>query len=145
MSFLHDSSTPPWRGTRSGSASSTLRIGDAERNEVANALARHFGDGRLDQAELDDRLARAAAAKTRADLAPLLADLPPLDAPPGAPATCAARRPRRGLGWLVALVLAVIALSAVAHAAVALVWPRPAALVVVAVVVFVLLRRRGRR
>ena len=53
-----------------------LRVSDAERNEVAELLSKHYGDGRLDAAEFQERLDRAMSAKTRADLSGLLADLP---------------------------------------------------------------------
>jgi hypothetical protein len=53
-----------------------LRIGDAERDQVTAALHDHFSAGRLSPAELEERLAAALEAKTAADLAPLLADLP---------------------------------------------------------------------
>jgi Domain of unknown function (DUF1707) len=55
-----------------------MRVGDAERNEVAEALSQHFSAGRLDDAELKERLDRAMGAKTWADLSGLLDDLPPL-------------------------------------------------------------------
>ena len=45
-----------------------LRVSDAERQAVTDRLAEHFGDGRLDQAEFDERVGRAMNAKTRADL-----------------------------------------------------------------------------
>jgi uncharacterized protein DUF1707 len=61
---------------RADAADPTMRVSDADRAEVADRLAQHYGDGRLDQAELDDRLGRAMSAKTRADLAGLLDDLP---------------------------------------------------------------------
>jgi hypothetical protein len=61
-----------------------IRIGDAERTEVADLLARHFSDGRLDEAEFGDRLDRAMKAKTGADLVGLLSDLPG-DPPPPQP------------------------------------------------------------
>jgi hypothetical protein len=80
-----------------------MRVSDVERTEVTNALCRHFADGRLDEAELNDRLAQATAAKTRADLAPLLADLPRLDT--GAPVATPSR-PRRTLTFLVLVALA---------------------------------------
>ena len=53
-----------------------LRISDADRTEVADRLSKHYGDGRLDQAEFNERLDRAMNAKTQADLDGLLADLP---------------------------------------------------------------------
>lgn len=53
-----------------------LRVGDGERTAVAERLADHYADGRLDRLEFDDRLERALSAKTRADLDGLLAGLP---------------------------------------------------------------------
>ena len=53
-----------------------LRVSDAERQAVTDRLAEHFADGRLDQAEFDDRVGQAMNAKTRADLSGLFADLP---------------------------------------------------------------------
>jgi fatty acid desaturase len=49
---------------------------DTEREQVAETLRTHAAAGRLDPEELDDRLGRVFAARTRADLAPLVADLP---------------------------------------------------------------------
>lgn len=67
-----------------------MRVGDAERAAIADRLAHHFSDGRLDEAELNDRLDRAMRAKTMGDLTGLLADLPetepaipPVQPPPG--------------------------------------------------------------
>src|SRR5580704_7967187 len=78
----------PVRRTRGSEArqrasDATMRVSDAERAEVADQLAQHYGDGRLDQAELDERLSRAMGAKTHADLAGITADLPHLDPRPG--------------------------------------------------------------
>jgi hypothetical protein len=53
-----------------------LRVGDAERYQAAMALGDHFATGRLDQQEFDDRVQAAYAARTRADLQRLFADLP---------------------------------------------------------------------
>jgi hypothetical protein len=53
-----------------------LRASDSERDLVAAELGEHFQDGRLDQAEFDERLTFALNARTRRDLAALLADLP---------------------------------------------------------------------
>jgi Domain of unknown function (DUF1707) len=55
---------------------SQMRIGDAERSAIADRLAKHFSDGRLDEDEFNDRLDRAMRATTMADLTGLLADLP---------------------------------------------------------------------
>ncbi len=84
----------------------TIRIGDAERNEVAEALSRHFADGRLDQTELQERLDRATSAKTRGDLTGLLHDLP--DLPSSSPV--APREHHRGGLW-VAVAVVVLLLS----------------------------------
>jgi hypothetical protein len=53
-----------------------LRVGDAEREQVVDALRAHFAAGRLETMEYEDRTAAALRARTRSDLAPLLADLP---------------------------------------------------------------------
>jgi uncharacterized protein DUF1707 len=53
-----------------------LRVSDAEREEIAERLRRAHADGRLDTAELEERVERCYAAKTRAELEPLVADLP---------------------------------------------------------------------
>jgi hypothetical protein len=53
-----------------------MRVSDAERAAVAERLSRHYGDGRLDQAEFNERLDRAMSAKTQSDLHGLFADLP---------------------------------------------------------------------
>jgi Flp pilus assembly protein TadB len=74
-----------------------MRIGDAERTEVADRLARHFSHGRLDDAEFSQRLDRAMRAKTRADLSGLLADLPP-DPAPAPQGGRAEKRPDRRAG-----------------------------------------------
>jgi len=90
---------PPWAGRayRRGPDPS-IRVGDAERNQVADALSQHFSAGRLDDTELKDRLDRAMSAKTGADLSGLLSDLPPLvpSSPPPPPA-----RRRGGVTWVV--------------------------------------------
>ena len=58
-------------------AEPSFRVGEAERAAACDALAEHFAAGRLDPAELDDRLARAVAARSQADLHVLFADLRP--------------------------------------------------------------------
>jgi hypothetical protein len=52
------------------------RAGDADREAVAERLRIAAGDGRIDLTELDERLARAYAAKTYGQLEVLVADLP---------------------------------------------------------------------
>jgi uncharacterized protein DUF1707 len=92
-----------------GSVSDVLsvRIGTTEREAAASALSEHFAAGRLDQDELEERLDRAYAAKTAADLEPLFRDLPR----PASPVTSEGGRgpaPGRSMGRP-ALVLAVVA------------------------------------
>lgn len=143
-------------GAFGGTASSQLRASDAERHEAADLLARHFADGRLDQGELDERMGQAMGAKTRKDLAALLADLPPLDEPHDRPAPAVAAPPRarrRHLaGAVAAVALVLVALSWLQHALFwhGWLWPgwvgRPRVpVLVVALVALALLRRARRR
>lgn len=69
-----------------------LRVGDAERDTCIDDLQFHYGQGRLDDAELSGRLDQALAARTDADLAALVADLPPRRGTPGR--STGAGRPR---------------------------------------------------
>jgi hypothetical protein len=82
-----------------------LRASDAERNEVADRLSRHFAEGRLDQAEFKVRLDATMGATTRGDLDGLFDDLPPL---PDEPTPTRVRR-RRALPALLVLLLVVVA------------------------------------
>jgi hypothetical protein len=104
---MHYYSTNPtsrrWVGP---SPATNLRVSDAERNEVADKLSRHFADGRLDQSEFKERLDAAMSAKTQNDLSGLFDDLPRLgeDPPPRPP------RRRRLIPFLV--MVAIIAVAA---------------------------------
>jgi hypothetical protein len=62
-------------------ASTDIRTSDREREEVVQRLHHALGEGRLDLEETDARVAAAYAARYRADLTPLLTDLP--DGPVG--------------------------------------------------------------
>jgi hypothetical protein len=95
----------PW-GSSPRSSDSSIRIGDAERNEISELLSKHYSDGRLDAAEFQERLDRAMSAKTRADLSGLVADLPSLKPPQ--PAAALPRSPRRRPGLLGVVVMAVL-------------------------------------
>jgi DUF1707 SHOCT-like domain len=103
------------------SSDQNVRVSDAERQAVADRLAEHFGEGRLDHAEFDERVGRAMGAKTRADLNGLFDDLPETGAPaaPELP-----RRRRRHPVLLVALfiVIAVAAAHAVWWTVLPLLW-----------------------
>jgi Domain of unknown function (DUF1707)/2TM domain len=61
-----------------------LRASDADRERTVEQLRRHHADGRLDLEEFSERMDRAYAARTLAELAELMADLP-RDATPAAP------------------------------------------------------------
>ena len=82
---MSPSSTQQWT-RRIRYADQNIRVSDAERNAVAEQLGAHYADGRLDQAEFDERINRAMAARTRGDLAGLFDDLPD-PGPAGAPGT----------------------------------------------------------
>jgi hypothetical protein len=103
-----------------------MRVSDAERQAVADRLAVHYGDGRLDQEEFDERVGRAMSAKTRADLAGLLDDLPEaapsaadagaagapgIQARPADGTTATARRHRHGHPVIALAIIAIIVLS----------------------------------
>ena len=61
---------------RSGPRDRQLRVGDAEREAVADILRREHLAGRLDNDEFDERVARCLAAKTYAELDELIGDFP---------------------------------------------------------------------
>lgn len=64
---------------------SSMRASDADRDVVLAELSQHFQAGRLDHAEFDERSSAALAARTFADLAALMTDLPDLSEPAPAP------------------------------------------------------------
>src|SRR5215470_2096395 len=71
---------PPWgrgsSGRRASQVNPSMRVSHAERTEVADRLSKHYGDGRLDEEEFNERLDRAMKAKTQSDLDGLFDDLP---------------------------------------------------------------------
>jgi hypothetical protein len=103
---------PLFRGVYPGYSDEHLRVSDAERQAVADRLGQHFADGRLDQAEFDDRVGRAMGAKTRADLSGLFSDLPEA----GAPAVTDRPFRRRRRHPVLIFVLLVLFVMATAHA-----------------------------
>ena len=62
-----------------------MRVSDEDRHAVVDELRVHFGVGRLDLAEFEDRTNAALAARIRGELDPLLDDLPYLRQTPGGP------------------------------------------------------------
>jgi Domain of unknown function (DUF1707) len=57
-------------------AGQVIRASDGERDQVVAQLQHDFADGRLTQAELEERVGAALAARTRDQLHALTADLP---------------------------------------------------------------------
>ena len=57
-------------------AGNEMRVGDAEREAAAAELREHYASGRLSLDELNERVDKAFAAKTRGDLNVLMTDLP---------------------------------------------------------------------
>ena len=123
---MSPSSTQQWT-RRIRYADQHIRVSDADRNAVAEQLGAHYADGRLDQAEFDERISRTMAAKTRGDLAGLFDDLPdpgPAGAPgtagpdgPGGAAIPYARRRRGGtLRPIILLAIVIVLCSTAWHA-----------------------------
>jgi hypothetical protein len=115
------------RGFTRGSG---LRVSDADRNAVAEELARHYGDGRLNAEEFEQRLDHAMSATTYQDLGGLLADLPGQDSAaglserskgrprppqPALPERPAARRRSRRPGRLAIVIVLLIVAAATVH------------------------------
>jgi len=73
-------------------ASPAVRASDAEREHTVALLQHGFTDGRLTQAELEERAAAAYAARTTAELSDLTADLPAQEQPPRRPGRVLDRR-----------------------------------------------------
>jgi len=128
-----------------------IRVSDAERNEVAELLGQHYAEGRLDQAEFDERVNRTMAAKTRGDLTGLFDDLPDADTTAGAGSAVPGRPAhpvRRGGGGLVrpillaALILIAANLAWHAFTSLFFIGPLVWAFVIVAVIVLVTKSRR---
>ena len=89
----------------------TLRASDAEREHHAELLREHAAQGRLTVDELEERLDRVYAARTRGELEPVIADLPAAERPH---ARRPPRRPRvrRDLVPFIAVNLVLIAIWA---------------------------------
>ncbi|MCE0765467.1 DUF1707 domain-containing protein [Pseudonocardia kujensis] len=80
-----------------GQGGTGIRIGDDERERGAARLAADVGAGRLGLAEYEDRVGQVYAARTRAELDAVFADLPaPRAAARPIPARRVPPRPSRG-------------------------------------------------
>jgi hypothetical protein len=83
-----------------------MRVGHAERDAVATELREHYATGRLTLDELNERLDKAFAAKTKGDLNAIMTDLPSaggsgsgMGASTGFGATGAGTTAGIGTGW----------------------------------------------
>src|SRR5215813_13206540 len=138
-------SNPPWAAgyRRRGAVNPNLRVSDADRADVADRLSKHYGDGRLDQAEFNERMERAMSAKTQGDFAGLFADLPDLPEPGAAPPAKVTRPPSRSpMSRIVLLILIVVAAALLGQALIHSFFPW---LLVLAIVAFLFLRNSDRR
>jgi hypothetical protein len=114
---------PPWGRSyrRTSQPNPNLRVSHAERTEVADRLSQHYGDGRLDEEEFNERLDRAMKAKTQSDLDGLLDDLPKTGGPKEVePQMFRTRRPL--LPRILLIIVIVLLASAVWHAVTAPFW-----------------------
>lgn len=103
--------------TRSALDSHDVRASDEERHDHAELLGEHAAHGRLSVDELTERLDRVYAARTRGELAQIVADLPPQPPPRPAREETPARREFRGhLASFVAVNLLLIAIWALTGA-----------------------------
>jgi Domain of unknown function (DUF1707) len=95
--------------TRNGPRDRSLRAADSDREAVAETLREQHVAGRLDTAELQERIERCYTAKSYADLDAIVADLPHQEPDP--------QRIRSLSSWprLALVPLALIAIVAVSH------------------------------
>ena len=106
---------------RPGHSGDQLRLGDAEREQASSLLRDHYAEGRLDTEEYSERLDAVWAARTRADLRPVFADLP---GPGGSFSTPESRRTAVGhaprhrptmLRWVVPVLIIALVVTIVTH------------------------------
>jgi hypothetical protein len=95
----HDTARQGYGTPSPGHGASSLLASHADRERAVDVLRAGYGEGRLEKAEFDQRVARAYAARTVGELAVLVADLPagpvPQPAVMGVPRTfLPAPRPR---------------------------------------------------
>ncbi len=112
---------PPWSAVyptrRRGGFNPDLRGSDAERADVADRLSKHYGDGRLDQAEFNDRMERAMSAKTMGDFAGLFSDLPEITEPGQQQSVPATRSSCRSpMSKILLLILIIVGAAILGHA-----------------------------
>ena len=101
-----------------------LRLGDAEREQASALLRDHYADGRIDTDEYSERLDAVWAARTRADLRPVFADLPGRPGVGGGYSTPESRRTSAGyaapgrpavMRWVVPIAIVALVVTVVTH------------------------------
>jgi hypothetical protein len=101
-----------------------LRLGDAEREQASALLRDHYAEGRLDTDEYSERLDAVWAARTRADLRPVFADLPGKGGVGGSLGTPEQRRPATAYAapgrpsvrrWVVPVLIVALVVTVVTH------------------------------
>ncbi len=101
-----------------------LRLGDAEREQASALLRDHYAEGRLDTEEYSERLDAVWAARTRADLRPVFADLPGGPGTAGGLSTPESRRTTAGYAaprrpalarWVVPIAIVALVVTVVTH------------------------------
>jgi hypothetical protein len=85
--------------TDEGGSTGGVRASDAERAATVERLSAATGDGRLTLEEFSQRMTTATAAKTRAELDGLVADLPAQVAPATAAGTVTSGQAASGTSW----------------------------------------------
>jgi hypothetical protein len=78
--YQHREPTTDVVGLTGPRASGTLRAGNDDRKRVTDWLQAQYVAGRLNSAELEERIEQALAARTIGDLDALTTDLPPIQA-----------------------------------------------------------------
>jgi hypothetical protein len=127
-----------WQRMLVGMDRAEMRAGDGDREAVAARLKEALDDGRLDLHEYDERLQRAYASKTYAELDGLTTDLPgtvpaaqsqvePVR-PPGSPAAAppgggGSHTWVRGYAGVVAVCVVIWAITSVASGELSYFWP----------------------
>ena len=122
----------------------SVRVGDVEREAAVSALNRHFAEGRLTALEHDERISLALAAQQSDDLDKLFADLPTLGAP-FSPREGARRGPAAAVGRFVANRVVPIPVMLLGLAVALFVFVHLLPFIVFVALVMVVVRSRGMR
>ena len=100
---------------RSRAGTGALRASDSEREAAAAELRGHAAAGRIDVDELETRIGAVLAARTRAEVAAVLADLPATAMAGTAPSARHPAQPFRAFVSVMVLLLAIWLLTGAGH------------------------------